>query len=113
MELKFTPRTVKECEDRSRHTSILEMVSSISITELLIFVEKGLGVDKSQALRTVEEYLAVPDNDIVTLYQEVTKALQSAGFLPRSLEMDQLSNPQIPVEEDPSESTGETTNQPQ
>lgn len=98
MELKFTPRTVKEIEDRARRP-ITELMSVVSVSNVALFVEKGAGLsNENQALDAIEKHFTQEGGDLVTLFVTIMEKLQEAGFLPRGIDLApvkaQISNPE-------------------
>jgi len=85
MELKYTPRAIREIEEESRRP-MQDILSDFSMNTLLLFVKKGLGVDEDGAYKAIEEYLA-EGKDTLELYTEISEALQKSGFLPRKLNL--------------------------
>ena len=47
MELKFTVRNIREIEQKSGK-SIYHMVAGMRVSDLLLFIEKGLGMGKTE-----------------------------------------------------------------
>lgn len=82
MEFKFTPRTVKEIEDVAGK-GYQEVLSEYSLSNVVLFVRKGLGIDEKAAYKKIEEYLENEENNLPGLFLEITEAMQRDGFLPR------------------------------
>lgn len=86
MELRFTPRTVKEIEDRSKKP-ITDVVGDFSVTNLALLIEKGGKFDnENQALDAMEKHFE-EGNDMMGLFLDIMDKLQSAGFLPKALDL--------------------------
>ena len=89
MDLRFTPRRVKELEDKA-HKPITQMVSDSSVTSMVVFVRSGLGLDNDeQALGAIETYLN-EGGDMFDLLFLIIEKLQVGGFLPRAFPLAEL-----------------------
>lgn len=87
MELNFTPRSVKEIEDRSKRP-VTELLSKFSVSTLALLVEKGAKLDnEDQALDMIEKHFAEEGGDMFSLYVDIMERLQVAGFFPRKLDL--------------------------
>lgn len=85
LEFNLTPRVVKSIEDKTK-LGILQIIGQgPSVTMSLLFLEKGLNLTPAEADHKLEEYLQ--EKDITKLYVEIMKALQTKGFLRRSLDL--------------------------
>jgi len=85
MELKYTPRTIKEIEDITKKP-LQDVLSDFSMSTIVIFVQKGMAIDEDKAYEKIDEYLK-GGKDIFILYTEIMEKLQDAGFLPRQLDL--------------------------
>lgn len=113
MELKFTPRTIKELEDRTR-VPFTETLSRFSVQTVALFVEKGLNVEENTALNKIEEALK-GGQDITSIYIDIMEKLQADGFLPKALNLKELrakmDNPkELKRVIDSSQNIGQNTN---
>lgn len=85
IELNYTPRTVKEVEDRFNNKSIaLVMSEHYSIGAIVILLQKGAGVDENGAYNLFEKYLNA-GGEQHELWIAIMEKLQSQGFLPRAV----------------------------
>ena len=91
LNLKYTAVKVDEIE-QSKNLPIENCIADTTIGNLALFIQKGLvndsgsvGVSKSQALSTIDEYLAENDKD--ELVMDIMEALIDAGFLSRDVDL--------------------------
>ena len=85
--LEFTPRTIKEIEDRTKKP-LMQAVGDISMTSLATIVMRGLRTDEKGAYGAISLYLKESnENDTMTLQILIIEKLESTGFLPRSLNL--------------------------
>lgn len=89
MELKYTPRTIKEIEDVSKKPMV-ETISDYSMKTMVLFIRKGLEVDEDKAYTAIEKYLAVDGNDMLSLYFMILEKLQELGFIPKSVNIKEM-----------------------
>lgn len=87
MELKFTPRTVKELEQRAK-MPYLDYLGEFGMASITLWAEKGWNVEEKVAENRLEKYLAEDDNDIFTFYTEIVDSLKKGGLLPRTMDTD-------------------------
>jgi hypothetical protein len=85
MELKYTPRAIKEIEEESKRP-VQDTLADFSMKTILLFVRKGLMISEEEAYKVIEDYLA-EGKDTFELYLEITEKLQEGGFLPRKLNL--------------------------
>lgn len=85
--IEFTPRTVKEIEDRMKKP-LMQAVGDMSMTALATFVMRGLRTDEKGAYGAISLYLKEnPSNDTMSLQILIIEKLERSGFLPRSLNL--------------------------
>lgn len=91
LNLKYTALKVDEIE-QSKKLPIENCIADTTVGNLALFIQKGLvsesgnvGVSKSQALTTIDEYLA--DNDKDELVMDIMEALIDGGFLSRDVDL--------------------------
>ncbi len=97
MELKYTPRTVKEIEDRAKRP-ITDVVGAFSVGNVSLLVEKGAGLaNEGEALDAIEKAFE-EGTDLMTLYLDILDVLKASGFLPKALDLakirEQMNNPE-------------------
>lgn len=85
MELKYTPKGIREIEEETGKP-VQELLADFSIKTINLFVQKGMGVKEEEADKAIEGYLA-EDKDTFVLYTEIMESLQKSGFLPRQLDL--------------------------
>jgi parvulin-like peptidyl-prolyl isomerase len=89
MQLKFTPRSIREIEQEKK-VAFHSLLADYSITTLQLFVKKGMGIGitDQQADDAIEEYLK--DKGLEELYLDIMEQLQVDGFLPKALKVEQM-----------------------
>lgn len=94
LNLKYNATKVDEIE-QAKKMSIENCIADTSISNLALFIQKGLvndngniGVSRAVAMDTIDEYLAENDKD--ELVFDIMEALTSAGFLTRELDVTKL-----------------------
>lgn len=90
MELKYTPKKIREIEEETGKP-VQELLADFSIKTITLFVQKGLGVKEDEAYDAMEKYLA-EDKDTFMLYTEIMESLQRSGFLPRQLNLKEMKS---------------------
>lgn len=85
MELKYTPRTIRDIE-KETGKPLQDLLSDFSMSTILLFVKGGLGSDEDTAYTEIEKYLA-EGKDTFSLYTHIMEKLQESGFLPRALDL--------------------------
>lgn len=86
MELKFTPRKIKEIEDLTK-SSIADLLSDLSVDNVSKLVWKGADLDNvDQALDLMEKEFEA-GSDLYTLYVDIMEKLQNAGFFPKGVDL--------------------------
>jgi len=88
MELKYTPRGISKIEKEAKKP-LQDLLADFSMSNILLFVKEGLGMDEEAAYKEIEKYLA-EDKDTFMLYTDIMGALQKAGFLPRKLNLKKI-----------------------
>jgi len=83
--LRFTPRSVKELEDRLKKP-VQMAISQTDMNTLSTFVEKGLQVNNEQAMDAIEEYLNM-GADTMELQVLIIEVMERDGFLPKALNL--------------------------
>jgi len=86
IELNFTPRTIKELEDKAKR-SFAEVLQDFSMKSVILFVEKGCRVSEEAAEKKVEEYMSSGGN-LLELYNQIMTQLTERGFLGDPKEME-------------------------
>lgn len=90
MELKFTPRTIKEIEDITKNP-VSDLLATISIGNLAILVRKGAGLDnEDQALDLIEKNFIEEGGDMYTLYVDILEIMQKSGFFPKGVDLSEV-----------------------
>jgi len=89
MQLKFTPRGIREIEQEKK-VPFHSLLADYSVTTLQLFIKKGMGrgVTDQQADDAIEEYLK--DKGLEELYLDIMEQLQVDGFLPKALKVEQM-----------------------
>lgn len=94
LNLKYNALKVDEIE-QSKKLPIENCIADTSISNLALFIQKGLiddngvhGVSRAVAIDTIDNYLAEHDKDELAL--DITEALINAGFLSRDLDVAQM-----------------------
>ena len=89
MDLKFTPRRVKEIEDRARRP-LTDVISVFSVGNLALLVEKGCGLaNEDLALEAIENEFE-NGGEMTELFLTIMERLQEGGFLPKALDLKQM-----------------------
>lgn len=88
MELNYSPRDIKEIEDVSKKP-LTDTIADFSMKTIELFVRKGLKVDEEGAFNEIQKYLD-EGNDLIALYILIMEKLQSRGFLPKALKIEEL-----------------------
>lgn len=95
LNLKFNASKVDEIEQSRNHTPIQDCIRDVSISNLALFLQKGLiddngtwGVSKAVAFDTIDKYLE--EHDTEELVFDIMEALINAGFLTRDVDMNKL-----------------------
>lgn len=89
MELKYNAIKVDEIE-RIKKQPIEQCISDSSISNIALFVQKGMEdikttVTREQAFKAIDEYLAEHDKEDLVL--DIMEALINAGFLSREIDV--------------------------
>lgn len=85
--LHYTPRRIKELEDRLKK-SLLESIADMSMSTLITLVMKGLNTDENGAYEAIETFLnEAPTNDTMQLHVKIIEKLEKQGFLLKSLNL--------------------------
>ena len=94
LNLKFSALSIEEIE-KTKGLPIENCVADTTVSTLALFLQKGLldnnnriGVSKTVALGTIDEY--VKDKDKDELLFDIVDALVDQGFLSRGLDVAQL-----------------------
>lgn len=94
LNLKYNATTVDEIE-QSKKLPIENCVADNTIGNLALFIQKGLvndsgnvGVSKSVAMSTIDNYLADHDKD--ELLMDIMQALMDGGFLSRDVDLEKV-----------------------
>lgn len=94
LNLKYNATKVDEIE-QAKKQSIENCIGDTSISNLALFIQKGLvddngnyGVSKAVAMDTIDKYLAENDKD--ELVFDIMEALTNGGFLSRELDVAKL-----------------------
>jgi hypothetical protein len=85
-DLRFTPRAIKEAEDKLKGKPITSIMSEASMTNLSVLVEKGYADTEDGAFRRIERYFD-EGGDLMHLYLLIMEKLRDAHFLPRDLDL--------------------------
>jgi hypothetical protein len=97
MELKFTPRRIKELEDRIK-MPFTTLFNNFSIADLAQLVACGMNIDTDKALDELEKHFD-EGGDMVNLFLTIMETLQTNGFLPKALSVEDLrakmNNPEM------------------
>lgn len=105
MELTFTAGILASIEAKL-HKSLLEIMSTYSVTHIAVIVEKAMFLrNEQEAYKKIDEYLAVDGNNLVDLFQEIMKKMQDGDFLSRDQEIQGNPLP-TPIETPASQSNG-------
>jgi len=90
MELKFTPRTIKEIEDITKNP-VSDLLTTISISNLAILVRKGAGLEnEDQALDLMDKDFNENGGDMYTLYVDILENMQKSGFFPKGVDLSEV-----------------------
>ncbi len=90
MELKFTPRTIKEIEDITKNP-VSDLLTTISISNLAILVRKGAGLEnEDQALDLMDKDFNENGGDMYTLYVDILENMQKSGFFPKGVDLSEI-----------------------
>lgn len=94
LNLKYNATTVDEIE-QSKKLPIENCVADNTIGNLALFIQKGLvndsgnvGVSKSVAMSTIDNYLVNNDKD--ELLMDIMQALMDGGFLSREVNLENV-----------------------
>ena len=95
LKLKFNATRVDEIEQSRNKTPIQDCIRDVSISNLALFLQKGLidendnwGVSRAVALDTIDKYLETHDSE--DLVFDIMEALISSGFLTRDVDVKKL-----------------------
>lgn len=88
MELKYTPKGIRAIEEEAKKP-LQELLADFSMKNIVLFIQKGLGVEEDKAYDEIEKYLA-EDKDTFMLYTDIMESLQKSGFLPRQLDLQRV-----------------------
>lgn len=87
MNLKYNALKVDEIE-KEKGVAIENCISDTTISNIILFVQKGLDVSREEAVQKIDEYLAKKDKQNLIL--DIMEALIAGGFLPRSVDIASL-----------------------
>ena len=83
MVLNFKAKDIAELEDKF-NDSILGMLGNPKLSNLVIFIEKGLQLGKDDSYSKIDEYLA-EGKSLEDLYLLIVESLQRNGFLDKTI----------------------------
>lgn len=84
MNLKYNALKIDEIE-KEKGVAIENCISDTTISNIILFVQKGLDVSREEAVQKIDEYLVVKDKQNLIL--DIMEALIAGGFLPRSVDI--------------------------
>lgn len=85
--LRFSPRSIKEMEDRAKKP-VMQIVAETEMSNLALLVMRGLDTDENGAYQAIEVYLTENEtNDTLTLQTHIIEKLTRQGFLPKKLNL--------------------------
>ena len=87
MNLKYNALKIDEIE-KEKGVAIENCIQDTTISNIILFVQKGLDVSREVAVQKIDEYLA--DKDKQNLVLDIMEALVAGGFLPRSVDIASL-----------------------
>lgn len=94
LNLKYNATKVDEIE-QAKKTSIENCINDTSVSNLVLFIQKGLvddngihGVSRTVAIDTLDKYLVESDKE--ELLMDIMEALIDGGFLSRDLDVKKL-----------------------
>ena len=95
LNIKFNASRVDEIEQTRNKTPIQDCIRDVSISNLALFLQKGLidengtwGVSRTVALDVIDKYLET--HDVEDLIFDIMEALINAGFLTRDVDVKKL-----------------------
>ena len=87
-DLNFIPKSIAELEDIKKRP-ITDIIGEFSMSNVALFVQKGLNCSEEKAYKRIEEYFDA-GGDMVSLYLIILEKLQKKGFLPKALNIKEL-----------------------
>ena len=87
MNLRYNALKIDEIE-KEKGVAIENCITDTTISNIILFVQKGLGVSREEAVQKIDEYLI--ENDKQELVLDIMEALQRGGFLPKTLDLPTL-----------------------
>lgn len=87
MNLKYNALKIDEIE-KEKGVAIENCISDTTISNIILFVQKGLDVSREEAVQKIDEYLAEKDKQNLIL--DIMESLIAGGFLPRSVDITDL-----------------------
>jgi hypothetical protein len=87
LNLKYNALKVDEIE-KEKGIAIENCITDTTISNIILFVQKGLGLSREEALQKIDEYLVESDKQELVL--DIMEALIAGGFLPKSLDIASL-----------------------
>lgn len=82
--LRFTPRSVHETEQREKR-SILEIVGDVSTNTVLVLLRAAGYQSDEEAYAAIDKYLEETNKDVMTLQVDLMTRMEEQGFLPKGL----------------------------
>jgi hypothetical protein len=89
MELKFTPRKIKEIEDLTKRP-IGELLAEFSVDSISKLIWKGADLDSADQALDVMEKEFNEGSDLYALYVEIMEKLQKSGFFPKGVDLSKV-----------------------
>jgi len=88
MELRYTAQRINEIEVANKNKHFSTALGDLRMKTLALWVQKGMGLDTvEQAFDEMDKYFA-DGNDIGDLSKLIMKALQAAGQIDKSVDLD-------------------------